>query len=590
MSTRIPFMNCVFDFPGAGGRGERLVFGAPREVVVAEELDAVVPALEAIEAAQRAGRYAAGFVSFDAAVAFDPAFAVRREAGLPLVAFGIFDAPVSEALPAPDAFEIAPWTLDVAREDFVAAVETLREDIRDGAAYQVNYTLRAESSFSGDAFAYYEQLRRSQACDYCAYLDLGEHKILSASPELFFHLRGNTLITRPMKGTSRRGRWPQEDEALRDALFRSEKERAENLMIVDLLRNDLSRISRLHGVNVKKLFEVERYPTVFQMTSTIEAQLREDTRLADIFRAMFPCGSVTGAPKVSAMSRICDLERNARGVYCGAIGLLTPQQTVFNVAIRTVTLEPGGLAICGLGSGITFDSRAAREYEEVLIKSRFLDEVPQPFELLETLLFDGTDFWLLERHLERLARSAKHFGFPLDIERVARALDGWRLSAPAERVRVRLLVGEDGSPRIEAHPIAPAASGDNVVVPLAKKPVSVGNPFLYHKTTQREEYDARAQDFPAAFDVLLWNDRGEVTEFTRGNVVVEIEGRRYTPPLECGLLGGTFREELLEQGAIAERVLSVEEVRAARRVWFVNSVRGWVEVMLDAFDQIGRRD
>ena len=288
------------------------------------------------------------------------------------------------------------------------------------------------------------------------------------------------------------------------------------------------------------------------------------------------------------MERIHDLEASPRGVYCGAIGLLSPNHTTFSVAIRTVVMDTGnGAAVCGLGSGITFDSDPELEFQEVQIKSRFLDVAPEPFELLETLLFDGHDFWLRDRHLERMVRSGQHFGFALDRMRIEQALDTWRLSAPAGRVRVRLLVDEKGTPRLEASVLDEAApEQDPVVVPLAKKPMVRTNPFIFHKTTRREEYERQSNEFPEAFDVLLWNERGEVTEFTRGNVVVEINGKRWTPPLDCGLLGGTFREELLDRGEIAERILSRDDVISARRIWFVNSVRGWVEVMLGDYERL----
>lgn len=582
-------MKCLVAFPTQAGRVERQWFENPRETIVAWSIGAVVPALEAVERAQRAGAYLVGYVAYDAAPAFDAALKVRASDELPLLCFGVFDAPAKMEAAPQSGVEVSPWQLNVERSEFIEQVESLRAQIRDGVAYQVNYTLRAHAEISGDMLAYFDQLRRAQACDYCAYIELGAHRVLSASPELFFQVREGVITTRPMKGTASRGRWPDEDARIKDRLSRSEKERAENLMIVDLLRNDLSRISEPFGVRVASLFEVERYPTVFQMTSTVEAKLRKSVGLAEIFRALFPCGSVTGAPKVKAMELIHDAEPTPRGIYCGSIGVLSPHHAVFNVAIRTVVVNVDTQqAVCGLGSGITFDSRAELEFEEVRVKSRFLDEAPQPFELLETLLFDGKDFWLRDRHLERLSRSAGHFGFPLNLAAVNLALDHWRLNAPASRARVRLLVGGDGSIRIEAVEIeTPAPGQDPVVVPFARQPVSQANKFLYHKTTRRDEYERQMQDFPDAFDVLLWNDKGEVTEFTRGNVVVEIDGKRCTPPLECGLLGGTFREELLNRGEIEERVLSRVDVLAARKIWFVNSVRGWVEVMLDSYDRLG---
>jgi len=581
-------MKCVIDFPVPGHLPARRVFDSPLEVVRANTLDEVLPALSRLEAAQAAGRYCVGFIAFDAAPAFDPALSSQRDHGVPLLAFGVYEQCVRISSHPPPAPLPAAWSLNVPRADFTEIIEHLREEIRNGVAYQVNFTLRAESTLPAEHFAYYEQLRRAQGAAYCAYLELDDLRVLSASPELFFSMESGVITTRPMKGTAPRGRWPEEDDQLKDALYRSEKERAENLMIVDLLRNDLSRVSVNHGVRVNALFDIERYPTLFQMTSTVEARLREGVGLTEVLRALFPCGSVTGAPKVKAMERIAELEGSPRGLYCGAIGVLEPHRSVFNVAIRTVVIDAAsGRAVCGLGSGITFDSSAEREYDEVQVKSRFLDAAPEPFELLETLLFDGKDFWLRERHLERLLRSAGHFGFTLDRNRIEHALDAWRLAAEPLKARVRLLVSADGTPRIESTVLQDTEPRDNpVVVPIARKPMTASNTFLFHKTTQRDEYESRAQEHPEAFDVLLWNERGEVTEFTRGNLVAEIDGKRVTPPLESGLLGGTFREELLHRGEIEERVLSLEDIQAARKIWFVNSVRGWVEVMLDSFDTL----
>ncbi|MGB7990208.1 MAG: aminodeoxychorismate synthase component I [Candidatus Methylophosphatis roskildensis] len=581
-------MRLVFDFADASGLRTRQVFSDPVEVVVAHSIDEVRPAMRRVETARRDGLYAGGLVSYEAAPAFDAACKTRPAGELPLLVFGIFDRLAGDPWRrAAGSFARPEWRLDTSEADFCADVENIRAAIRRGDSYQVNYTIRGNARLDGDDFAYYEQLRLAQASDYCTYLDLGRFRLLSASPELFFRWTidandaAGLLTTRPMKGTAPRGRWPDEDAALAEALYASEKNRAENVMIVDLLRNDLARLSAPGGVSVPQLFSIERYPTLFQMTSTITARTRPAVTLDDVFAALFPCGSVTGAPKIKTMEIIAGLERTPRGAYCGAIGLVGPQGAVFNVPIRTVTLDTrDGSMVCGLGSGITWSSDAQEEHAEVITKSHFLTREPENFELFETLLLHDAVYTLRSRHLARLTRSADSLGFAFERESLDRALYAFAAAHPAGRHRVRLLLARDGTERIEGTAL-PERDPAQVTVALADTPVARSNRFLYHKTTQRACYDAQTAAHPAAFDVLLWNEDGELTEFTRGNVVVELDGRRVTPPIVCGLLPGTLRAELLQQGEIVERVIHKSDLARAKSLWFINSVRGWLRADFD---------
>lgn len=592
-------MRLVFDFADASGLRTRQVFSDPVEVVVAHTIDEVRPAMRRVEAARRDGLYAGGLVSYEAAPAFDAACKTRPAGKLPLLCFGIFDRLADDAWRrAAGTFARPDWRLDTTEGDFCGDVEVIRAAIRRGDTYQVNYTIRGNARLDGDDFAYYEQLRLAQASDYCAYLDLGRFRLLSASPELFFRWEidakgenpisgdgtGGLLTARPMKGTAPRGRWPDEDAALAEALYASEKNRAENVMIVDLLRNDLARLSVPGGVAVPQLFAIERYPTLFQMTSTITARTRPAVTLEDVFAALFPCGSVTGAPKIMAMEIIAAQERTPRGAYCGAIGFVGPQGAVFSVPIRTVTLDTGDDSmVCGLGSGITWSSDAQEEHAEVITKSHFLTREPENFELFETLLLHDAVYALRSRHLARLTRSADSLGFAYERETLDRALYAFAAAHPAGRHRVRLLLAKDGTERIEGTAL-PERDPAQVTVALAATPVARSNRFLYHKTTQRACYDAQTAAHPAAFDVLLWNEDGELTEFTRGNVVVELDGKRVTPPIGCGLLPGTLRAELLQQGEIVERVIHKSDLARAKSLWFINSVRGWLRAGFDTAD------
>ncbi|HEU0055260.1 MAG TPA: aminodeoxychorismate synthase component I, partial [Longimicrobium sp.] len=421
-----------FDSLGHGGGGRSFLFRRPRRVVEAWATADVLPALREVEAAVADGLHAAGFVAYEAAPGLDPALATHPpDPRLPLLRFVLCEERVETEPPSgdgdgdADAFRLGAFSPALAEDDYAAAVERIRALIAAGDTYQVNFTFPLRAAFEGDAAALYRRLRLAQRADFHAFLRFGDTSIVSASPELFFRQVGGELELRPMKGTRPRGRWPEEDARLAAELLSSEKERAENLMIVDLLRNDAGRVAEFGSVRVDRLFEVERYETVHQLTSTIRARVREGVGLADLFGALFPCGSVTGAPKVRTSEIIAELERGPRGVYTGAVGFASPGEAVFSVAIRTLVVDhAAGTAELGVGSGVTFDSAAAAEYRECLAKSAFATHAPHDFRLLETLLWEpGEGYFLLDGHLERLSRSAAYFGFRCDRDEVVAALE-----------------------------------------------------------------------------------------------------------------------------------------------------------------------
>ena len=316
------------------------------------------------------------------------------------------------------------------------------------------------------------------------------------------------------------------------------------------------------------------------MTSTITAQVSAATQLVDIFKALFPCGSITGAPKISTMDIIADLETTPREVYCGAIGYITPnKEAIFNVPIRTVVIEQqSGKAIYGVGGGITWDSTGEGEYQEILTKASVLKENRPEFQLLESLLLNEGEYFLMEEHVNRLENSAKYFGFPFDSEDVIKTLSIFASQNHLGVLKVRLLLEKNGEMSIEGQPIAQLKTP--LKVKLADEPLEGNNLFLYHKTTNREIYNRFQRKFPNVFDVLLWNEDGELTEFTNGNVVVEINGILWTPPVQSGLLAGTFREKLMKQEKIHEKVVTVSDLKKSTKIWFINSVRKWIEVQL----------
>lgn len=567
----------LVDFALDEGRPTSLAFHDPVAVHEARELSQVRGVLLAAERAALSGAWVVGYVAYEAAPAFDAALAVRPGGTLsaPLAWFGVFDAPHEVAEPQAIETPAGPWTSSTPRDAYLANVEAALEAIAAGRIYQLNYTMRLQADLPAvDLSAWYHRLRRAQRCDYAAFIDLGAHRVLSLSPELFFRRDGDRLACRPMKGTAKRGRTADEDARRAAELHDAEKGRAENLMIVDLVRNDLSRVAMPGSVRVEGLFEVERYPTLLQMTSTVRAQARPGTNLADVFAALFPCGSVTGAPKVEAMKMIASLEEEPRGIYCGAVGVVKPGgDAVFNVAIRTLQVD-AARATLGVGGGIVADSRAGDEYEEALLKARFLAHAPPDFRLLETLRLEDARFPLLERHLARLATSAGYFGFACDLTRIRVALQETAAKAASGVHVVRLQLDASGAFEIGSVPFTPHAGTSPVPIALAKRPVSRHDAMLFHKTTSRAVYDEARAEAPDAFDVLLWNEEGELTEFCRGNLVLDLDGKRYTPPVDCGLLAGTKRAELLAAGLVQERVLRREDLDRAERIAFVNGLRG----------------
>jgi len=572
---------------------DSFAFSGPCGEIAAHTREEVIPALEAVQGAVDGGLHAAGFVAYEAAVGLDPVLRTREPSpqGLPLLWFGLFRERISltpDRAATAGRYTVSDWHPTVTRQAFDAAIGRVRDYIAAGDTYQVNYTFRMRARFQGDDRALYRDLCRSQRASYCAYLDLGRYRILSTSPELFFSLRDGLLTSRPMKGTRPRGRWPGEDDDLATALVDSPKDRAENVMIVDLLRNDLGRVSQVGSVRVPRLWEVERYETVLQMTSTVTSRVRPGAGLVELMGALFPCGSITGAPKVRTMEIIAELEGSPRGVYTGAIGFVSPgPECRFSVAIRTVVLDTAdGSLEFGVGGGITWDSSAAAEYEECLVKMRLLGEARLlharrgDFDLLETMLHEpGQGYFLLERHLERLGLSARYFDRPFDAAEAGARLRAEAATLANRAAVSRLLLAEDGSLRVEHRP-PPQPPDRPWRVALCPLPVDSADALLFHKTTARSRYDERRATRPDCDEVILVNERGEATECCIGNLVAVLDGQHWTPPLHCGLLPGTYRAELLARGEIRERVLTPDDLRRAQYLYLINAVRRRVPLEL----------
>ncbi len=574
--------------------GRWLHFSQPEKVLRAESLEEVLPMLRE---AETSGLFAAGFVAYEAAPAFDHALKTHPADGFPLLCLGLFHPPeVLDAIEETStaSFDIGELRPSVSKVDFLAAIGEIKERIAEGATYQVNYTYRLGADFSGDAWAFFCALVNGQKTEHGAFIELDGYSICSASPELFFSFNKGNIVSRPMKGTARRGRTMSEDWKQAEALRSSTKDQAENIMIVDMIRNDIGRVAEPGSVETVSKYDVEKYPTVWQMTSTVKgilAQRRKDAkndylgsdssaplRLCAIFRALFPCASITGAPKAKTMEIIKSLETAPRKIYTGSMGFMTPQgEAYFNVAIRTALIDQAeGTLEYGVGGGIVWDSDAESEYEETLTKARILTQSRPAFQLLETMLWEpGPGIFLLNEHLQRLGKSAAYFDVPLDIHAVSQALEEAVQKFEPHPQRMRLLVSRDGNSEIQTFALEQDAGCEPVTVMLAREPVDSQDIFLFHKTTHRTVYDAAKADYPDCDDVILWNEKGEVTEGTMANIVVRKSGKLITPPVECGLLAGTFRESLLKTGEIVEGILLKKDLLQADEIFLINSVRKW---------------
>jgi len=563
-------------------------FISPRRILTTHCIAEVLPLLRRIEEGVRQdGLHAAGFISYEAAPAFDPSLPAKIDGEFPLLWFGLFERVNEIALPPNDEVSGASikWHPSVTPEEYCGCLRAIRKLIRDGDTYQVNFTYRLRARTEIDPWNLFTKIAGDEEAPFAAFMDTGDWAVCSASPELFLRIDGERIESRPMKGTAARGLWFEDDLAKRATLSCSEKERAENTMIVDMVRNDLGRLAVSGSVHVPSLLEIEKYPTVWQMTSTVRARTRQP--LDRILQAAFPPASITGAPKRRTMEIIAELESSPRRIYTGAIGFMAPGRRVqFNVAIRTVLLHKAtGHAEYGVGGGIVWDSEPAHEYEECLTKTKVLTSLTHAFDLLETMLWSpDRGYSLLEYHMKRLARSADYFGFQVDLQAIQDKLATVAAALSPGLQRVRLLVSRRGSIRCEATSLESTSLHFGDVV-LAGNPVNPDNVFLYHKTTRRCVYEDAVRTRPGSDDVLLFNDAGQITESTVANVAVEIDGTLYTPPVRCGLLPGTLRAYMLDQAQLQERIINVQEALNSPNVYLLNAVRGMHKVRIRASEE-----
>ena len=556
--------------------GLRYLFTKPIKELKTKNLDQVEALLREVEAYQEQGFYAVGYVSYEAAPAFEKKFAVHPAPllGEYLLYFTIHEE--VETLPFPEDYEAvdlpANWKEEVEAPAYQEAIETIHHHIRQGDTYQVNYTVQLSQELKSDPFAIYNRLVVEQKAHYNAFIQHDDVSILSISPELFFEQDDRLLTTRPMKGTTRRGLTNQADLQEAAWLKADPKNRAENMMIVDLLRNDMNRISEIGSEQVTRLCQVEQYSTVWQMTSTIESRLRSEIDLVQTFRALFPCGSITGAPKISTMEIIQKTEKAPRGVYCGTIGILLPRgKRIFNVAIRTLQMQ-GGQAIYGVGGGITWDSKWESEYQETKQKSAVLYRREPRFELLTTGRIHQGELTFLEQHLTRLREASRYFAYPYDEQKLLKELQEELAHLESNLdYRCRIALQKNGTFHLEITELTDLPAS-YLQAQLTEQKLDLATPFTYFKTSQRDHLSQSERE------QIFHLPDGTLLETTIGNLVLEIGGQLYTPPAHLPLLDGIYRRHLLETQQVEEKLLTLNDLTDADRIYTCNALRGLYEL------------
>lgn len=571
----------IFTLPSTErNRFRQLAFGAPVAIWSAAREDELSECFNRIEEFQRAGKYVVAAIPYEAARGFDIAQSAHSPGLLPLAWFAAFVS-LLESNDAQDTFELSAPKVQTSETEYVSAVNKSLGHIRTGDIYQVNFTLRAQCEFSGSAIGAFNVLSRAVPVPYSAFVDTGAVKIVSLSPELFLKRKGSELISQPMKGTaSRKPSWDA-DEAARLALEHSEKDRAENTMIVDLMRNDFGRVCKTGSVTVSELCKTLRYPTVHQMISTVRGELREGVSLFEIFQATFPPGSVTGAPKVRATEIIADLETTSRGIYCGSLGLFFPNgDFVCNVAIRTLEIN-GNVVTLGIGSGIVADSDPAREWEEVLLKAKFAERRPQQFALYEAFRWEpGVGYRNLHSHLRRLKHSCDYFSRPFPIKQILAVLRVMKTKLGDRPNRIRLDVNyDDVTYQLLPDELSWPREGVVVMIPNAR--LDPEDPRLYHKTTLRPEKTIAREQAKShgAHECLFLNTRGEFTEGAISSILFKLNGQWFAPSLSCGLLPGVWRDQQIQSGRAKESVITFGELHKLEEIVIGNSVRGEARIV-----------
>jgi len=571
------------------------LFFDPVKIVECYSIENIKRCLLELEGFISEGYYIAGFISYEAGYAFEEVLKDnKKKASFPLLWFGAYKRPVifrhTEKLDILNKgsanYSVSNLRSNISRNEYIRNVRRIRDFIKKGDTYQVNYTFKYKFDFNGSLHGFYNCLKGNQSVSYSSLIKTPEFSIVSLSPELFFRKKGDILEVRPMKGTIDRGRMVEEDVRNANILKNSIKNRSENVMIVDLLRNDLGRIAETGTVKTEKLFKVEKYETLLQMISIVRAKLKKETSLYGLFKAIFPSGSVTGAPKIRTMDIINSIEKESRHIYTGGIGFFSPQgEAVFNVAIRTVLINnKTKKAEMGVGSGIVYDSDPANEFEECRLKANFITVNKKDFQLIETMLWQPRKgYFLLRSHLDRLLSSAEYFNFRCNKEYIIKNLKGLETRLDKNNYyRIRLLLDRYGKIKLSHNKITERLGPKKVR--FSDKKVCSKDVSLFHKTTNRNLYDKEYKRWnkKGYFDVIFLNEKNQVTEGAISNIIIKKGKVYFTPPVECGLLNGVYRRYLFKNGfPVKEKILYKKDIEDADEVYMANSVRKLAKVIYE---------
>ena len=555
-----------------------LYFCNPCKILETYNIDEVERLL--IEASE-SGLYAAGFISYEASSAFDSAFINKKDFKLPLLSIGLYkDKIIYDELPnfKKKNYKVGKLIPSVSKNTFLNKIKKIKSNIEAGNTYQVNYSYRLNGTFTGDTYEFFKYLINNQNASYASYISTNNWSICSASPELFFSLKSNILTTKPMKGTAKRGKNLEEDILESNLLKNSKKNQAENIMIVDMLRNDIGKVAKKGSVETLKTFELEKYPTLWQMTSTIKGYVSHKVPI--IMKALFPCASITGAPKIKTMEIIENIENSPREIYTGTVGYITPcGDALFNVAIRTALINKKNKSISyGVGSGIVWDSIGEDEYEETQIKANILLSKRYNFDLIETMLWKpGTGVKLLKYHIKRMKSSADFFDLEFSEKNALNLINSVSSSS---LLKLRLLLKQNGLLILEKYPFVNISKNKILKIKLSLNKTHSSNLFLRHKTSIRDAYDNARKNINDCDDVLLWNENDEVTEGTIYNIAIFKNNKWLTPSLDSGLLNGVMRQSMIESGKLEECKITISDLKKANEIKLFNSVQGSKKAIL----------
>ena len=580
--------NAAFFYtPPIYGKSDSYLFLKPKEIVTIKSLRNLDEKLNRIDHLIAGGFVGYSLMNYEAGYLFEKTLHKFLPKNENLIQFFFYDKKNVQIIKSSEIdfvgsekYKIKNFKLNTTKSEFTKSIRKIKSYIEEGDTYQVNYTIKGKFDFEGSYAGLFSNLVFNQSAKYIAAINNDGKIIISLSPELFFEIRGRKIYSKPMKGTARRGIDHSNDEFIKYELERSEKNRAENVMIIDLIRNDLGRISEFGSVNVKDLFKVEKYESVYQMVSTVESKLKKNVKLSDILKNIYPCGSITGAPKIRTMEIINELEKEKRGIYTGSIGLIRKSKITFNVPIRTLTIDKkSGKGEIGLGSGIVWDSIAEEEYEETKLKGKFLTEPNKPFEIFETMKIEDGEIFLLDEHLDRMKQTSDYFLFSFDKKKIKLYLNKIINKTDTESYRLKILLNKYGG---LSHFISKLIQlPEEIKVMVSSSKIHSKNKFQYYKTTNRRLYDREYKSITAKgfFDTIYFNERGELAEGSISNIFIYKNDIISTPPINSGILPGVYRKYLLKNDSgIRERRLYLEDLLEADKIVLTNSVRGEVIV------------